>query len=216
MFLTDSSAAPDYLGKRECLVDSRLRVGCEEPRDGFLCRGHLGRRRQRAFRQHVRMLGARPTPWCFLLHPVRSVVRSSSTAGPSSMPSASSISSSNRQLTANRTDGSNSRADNKKRATWLDAPNRTPRLGLIPDRVRVIRPPRRPSPLVPRRRASPRRRSSPPRVQAVTRRPRRTAGRCLQRLLGCAGGLHARVVPPYDGPTQALRPHRGGSERPVR
>jgi len=70
--------------------------------------------------------------------------------------------------------------------------------------------------LVPRRRASPRRRSSPPRVQAVTRRPRRTAGRCLQRLLGCAGGLHARVVPPYDGPTQALRPHRGGSERPVR
>jgi len=24
----------------------------------------------------------------------------------------------------------------QKRATWLDAPNRTPRLGLIPDRVR--------------------------------------------------------------------------------
>jgi len=103
----------------------------------------------------------------------------------------------------------------QKRATWLDAPNRTPRLGLIPDRVRVIRPSggrlpwflgvgRRPTTFI------------PPRVQAVTRRPRRTAGRCLQRLLGCAGGLHARVVPPYDGPTQALRPHRGGSERPVR
>ena len=45
-----------------------------------------------------------------------------------------------RQSTANRRIGSISRAESRNRATWLDAPNRTPRFGLTPDSVRVIRP----------------------------------------------------------------------------
>jgi len=69
-----------------------------------------------------------------------SAARSYSATGSSRADSAPSTSSSNRQLTAKRRSGSNSRQVSRKRATWLEAPKRTPRLGATPESVRVIRP----------------------------------------------------------------------------
>jgi len=155
MFLDRLFSRPDYLGKRECLVDSRLRVGCEEPRDGFLAEVTSvvdgSGRSVSTFECSVR---DPPHGASFYIRfglggPVefngRSVKYAERVLNLVVEPTVDSEPNRWVELAGRQ----------QKRATWLDAPNRTPRLGLIPDRVRVIRPSTAAVSLVPRRRASP-------------------------------------------------------------